>query len=138
MRFMSRTFHLACALLLATAATPLHAAKADRILIVVSGEGRDQGKTRPGYEFDELSQAWLLFRDNGLEVEVASPQGGPVEPDKYNPDEPFNAQLLADAAAMAQLKTLRLPPAAGTRSGHQPAPSAPPFPASGSSCSMIC
>ena len=64
MRFMSRTFHLACALLLATAATPLHAAKADRILIVVSGEGRDQGKTRPGYEFDELSQAWLIFQAN--------------------------------------------------------------------------
>ena len=43
MRFMSRTFHLACALLLATAATPLHAAKADRILIVVSGEENSDG-----------------------------------------------------------------------------------------------
>jgi hypothetical protein len=54
MRFIPRTFHLACALLLATLATPLQAADAGRILIVVSGEGRDQGKTRPGYEFDEL------------------------------------------------------------------------------------
>ena len=80
MRFMSRTFHLACALLLATAATPLHAAKADRILIVVSGEGRDQGKTRPGYEFDELSQAWLIFQANGFAIDVASPQAAPWRP----------------------------------------------------------
>ena len=46
----------------------------DRILIVVSGEGRDQGKTRPGYEMDELSQAWAIFRDNGFDVHIASPQ----------------------------------------------------------------
>ena len=107
MRFMSRTFHLACALLLATVATPLHAAKADRILIVVSGEGRDQGKTRPGYEFDELSQAWLIFQANGFAIDVASPQGGAVEADKYNPQEPFNAALLADADAMRVLADTR-------------------------------
>ena len=42
----------------------------DRILIVISGEGRDQGKTRPGYEMDELSQAWAIFRDNGFDVHI--------------------------------------------------------------------
>jgi putative intracellular protease/amidase len=92
---------------------PAAAQAADTVLIVLSGEGRDAGKTRPGYEFDELSQAWLIFKANGLAVEVASPQGGPVEPDKYNPDEPFNAQLLADGAAMAQLAATR--PIAGLR-----------------------
>lgn len=89
---------------------PPAAQAADTVLIVLSGEGRDAGKTRPGYEFDELSQAWLIFKANGLAVEVASPQGGPVEPDKYNPDEPFNAQLLADDAAMAQLAATRPSP----------------------------
>jgi putative intracellular protease/amidase len=107
MRFIPRTFHLACTLLLATLAAPLHAADAGRILIVVSGEGRDQGKTRPGYEFDELSQAWLIFKANGFAIEVASPQGGAVEADKYNPQESFNATLLADADATRVLADTR-------------------------------
>ena len=94
--------------LLFTAAVPAaHAAAPDKVLIVVSGEGRDQGKTRPGYEFDELSQAWLIFKANGLEVDVASPQGGAVEPDNYNAQEPFNAALLADAGAMRTLASTR-------------------------------
>ncbi|TQM06626.1 putative intracellular protease/amidase [Pseudoxanthomonas sp. 3HH-4] len=107
MRFIPLTFHLACALLLATLAAPLHATDAGRILIVVSGEGRDQGKTRPGYEFDELSQAWLIFKANGFAIEVASPQGGAVEADKYNPQESFNAALLADADATRVLADTR-------------------------------
>ncbi|MEJ2790325.1 MULTISPECIES: DJ-1/PfpI family protein [unclassified Pseudoxanthomonas] len=107
MRFIPRTFHLACTLLLTTLAAPLHAADAGRILIVVSGEGRDQGKTRPGYEFDELSQAWLIFKANGFAIEVASPQGGAVEADKYNPQESFNAALLADADATRVLADTR-------------------------------
>lgn len=90
------------ALLLAIAVFPAHAAS-DRVLIVVSGEGRDQGKARPGYEFDEFSQAYLILRDNGLAIDVASPQGGAVEADRYNPDEPFNARVLADAEAMLAL-----------------------------------
>ena len=98
---------LFCLSIAAMAAPTAAAANGDKVLIVVSGEGRDQGKTRPGYEFDELSQAWLLFRDNGLEVEVASPQGGAVEADKYNAEEPFNARLLADADAMRQLADTR-------------------------------
>ena len=78
-----------------------------KVLIVVSGEGREQGKARPGYEFDELSQAWLIFRANGLSVEIASPQGGPVEPDRYNPKHDYNARLLADAPALQQLQNTR-------------------------------
>ncbi len=85
------------------------AAAGERVLVVLSGEGRDAGKSRPGYEFDELSQAWLIFKANGLTVEIASPQGGAIEADKYNPEEPFNAALLADADAMHQLTdTLRI------------------------------
>jgi putative intracellular protease/amidase len=95
------------ALLCFAVALPAHAAVPDKVLIVVSGEGRDQGKTRPGYEFDELSQAWLIFKANGLQVDVASPQGGAVEADKYNAQEPFNAALLGDAEAMRTLAATR-------------------------------
>lgn len=99
---------LSTGIALLAAALPLQAAHAaDKVLIVVSGEGKDGGKERPGYEFDELSQAWLVFKANGLVVEVASPNGGPVEPDKYNPAEPFNAALLADTQAMQQLADTR-------------------------------
>lgn len=98
---------LLAGLLFTAAATPLHASVAGRILIVVSGEGRDQGKTRPGYEFDELSQAWLIFKANGFAIDVASPQGGAVEADTYNAQEPFNAALLADADAMRVLADTR-------------------------------
>jgi putative intracellular protease/amidase len=80
---------------------------ADTVLIVVSGEGRDQGRSRPGFEMDELSQAWLVFRDNGLDIEIASPRGGAVEADRYNPDAPYNAALLADRAVMAKLADTR-------------------------------
>src|SRR5687768_8613048 len=98
-----------CLLVLALAGftLPVHAAEPGRILIVVSGEGRDQGKTRPGFEMDEFSQAYLIFRDNGLSVDVASPAGGAVEADKYNPEETFNARLLADADAMRKLADTR-------------------------------
>lgn len=95
------------ALLCFAVVLPAHAAVPDKVLIVVSGEGRDQGKTRPGYEFDELSQAWLIFKANGLQVDVASPQGGAVEADKYNAQEPFNAALLGDAEAMRTLAATR-------------------------------
>lgn len=93
--------------LLLAAIAPLHATAPGRILIVVSGEGRDQGKTRPGYEFDELSQAWLIFKANGFAIDIASPQGGAIEADTYNPQEPFNAALLADADAMRVLADTR-------------------------------
>ncbi|HEY1034406.1 MAG TPA: type 1 glutamine amidotransferase domain-containing protein [Pseudoxanthomonas sp.] len=95
------------ALLCFAVVLPAHAAVPDKVLIVVSGEGRDQGKTRPGYEFDELSQAWLIFKANGLKVDVASPQGGAVEADTYNAQEPFNAALLGDAEAMRTLAATR-------------------------------
>jgi putative intracellular protease/amidase len=86
---------------------PLHAMAADKVLIVVSGEGRDGGRTRPGYEFDELAQAWLILGANGFEVEVASPLGGAVEADKYNAGDAFNAALLANPDAMRRLAATR-------------------------------
>ncbi|MGR4890617.1 type 1 glutamine amidotransferase domain-containing protein [Sphingopyxis sp. LARHCG72] len=86
---------------------PALAAPAEKVLIVVSGHGADGGKTRPGFEFDEFAQAYAVFRDNGLEVEVASPRGGRVEADEYDPAKPYNARVLADAKAMAALSATR-------------------------------
>ena len=74
------------------------------VLFVLSSEGKYQGKTRPGYEMDELAQAWSIFRANGVHTAFASPRGGAAEADKFNPADPANAQLLADPEASAALK----------------------------------
>ncbi|MBL4941410.1 MAG: DJ-1/PfpI family protein [Colwellia sp.] len=72
-----------------------------KVLMVVSGNG--QGEKKPGYEFDEFSKAYSVFKANGITVDVASPKGGEVEADKYNPNKPYNAVVLADTAIMAKL-----------------------------------
>ena len=79
------------------------AAPAERVLMVISGHGKDGGKTQPGYEFDEFAQAYLIFRDNGFAIDVASPQGGKVEADEYDPEKPYNAALIADTDATRKL-----------------------------------
>ncbi|MFC0679345.1 DJ-1/PfpI family protein [Lysobacter korlensis] len=87
----------------AVAAAPAASPAQPKILVVVSSESRDEGKTRAGFEMSEFSQAWAIFRDNGYAVDVASPAGGRVEADRYNPKEPFNARVLADPDAVGKL-----------------------------------
>lgn len=83
------------------------AAENDRVLLVVSGYGADDGKTRPGFEMDELTQAWAVFRDNGFEVDIASPSGGAVVADQFDPRKPYNSRFLADPEAAAELASTR-------------------------------
>lgn len=102
---MRSTFFAAALCFGATLVTPAVAAEAapPRALFVVSGEGKDAGKTRPGFEMDEFAQAWAILRDNGFAIDVASPRGGAVEADKYDAALPFNARVLADADATRAL-----------------------------------
>jgi len=74
-----------------------------KVLMVVSSYGKDMGEARPGYEFDEFSQAYLIFKNNNLSIDVASPKGGKVEADKYNKDKPYNKMLLEDKYALSLL-----------------------------------
>lgn len=78
-----------------------------KVLLVVSSEGRDGGKTRPGFDFEEFAQAWLVLRANGLAVEVASPAGGAVDLGQYEADHDYIQALKADTAAMAALGDTR-------------------------------
>ena len=80
---------------------------APKVLLVVSSEGRDAGKTRPGFELDEFAKAWLTLRANGFEVEVASPAGGAPEPDRYDPADDHIQRLKADTKATAALQRTR-------------------------------
>jgi putative intracellular protease/amidase len=72
-----------------------------KVLMVVSGNGK--GEEQPGYEFDEFSKAYSVFKDNGIVVDIASPKGGQVEADKYDPSKTHNAKVLVDEAIMAKL-----------------------------------
>lgn len=75
-----------------------------KILMVLSSYGKDLGETRPGYEFDEFSQAYLIFKNNGLDIDVASPRGGKIEADKFNTQIRYNQQVMEDESAMALLE----------------------------------
>lgn len=73
------------------------------VVLVVSGAGADSGRTRPGFEMDELTQAYHLFTRNGFTVTIASPAGGAVQADKHDPALPYNATFLADSGAVRRL-----------------------------------
>ena len=74
-----------------------------KVLMVVTSYGQKQGEERPGYEFDEFAKAYTVFKENGIDVDVASPRGGSVEADKYDENKPYNVPVLADKAIMAKL-----------------------------------
>jgi len=99
---------LSCTLGLLIAA-PANAAEnaSNRVLLVVSGYGIDEGKTRPGFEMDELTQAYAVFSDNGLQIDIASPSGGTVVADRFNRNKPYNNRFLTDPVAAAKLTGTR-------------------------------
>ena len=65
-----------------------------KILMVLTSYGKYSGESRHGYEFDEFSQAYLIFQKNNLEIDVASPKGGKVEADKFNKDIAYKKSVL--------------------------------------------
>lgn len=73
-----------------------------RIVMVLSGYGQPEQQA-PGYEFDEFAKAYLIFQAHGISVDIASPQGGKVDADKYDPTKPYNQLVLNDTAIMAKL-----------------------------------
>lgn len=75
-----------------------------KILMVVSSYGKDSGEYRPGYEFDEFTQAYLTFAQNNLIIDVASPKGGYVESDKFNQDKEYNKTVLEDSSIIVLLQ----------------------------------
>ncbi|WND01769.1 DJ-1/PfpI family protein [Temperatibacter marinus] len=79
------------------------AEEAKKVLMVISSNGQDEGKTAPGYEFEEFSHAYLIFKANGLSVDIASPKGGEPVADRYDPKDLIIAKILSDGEVMAKL-----------------------------------
>ena len=92
---------LVIAMLIMTTSLVKSETNTKQVLMVVSGNG--QGEEKPGYEFDEFSKAYSVFKNNGVAVDIASPKGGQVEADKYDPSKTYNVKVLADEAIMAKL-----------------------------------
>ena len=95
-------FFALCALL-TSPAQPADGAPAERVLVVVSGHGKDGGKTQPGYDFEEFARAYSIFDSGGMDIDVASPLGGAVESDEYNPNDEFQRSIHDDPAVAAKL-----------------------------------
>jgi|GEM_PF-77787 len=81
----------------------VNASVSKKVLMIVSGYGQQQGEEKPGYEFNEFAKAYTVFKNNGISVDIASPNGGKVEADKYDTKKSYNASVLADKAIMAKL-----------------------------------
>ena len=80
-----------------------HSSNKNKIVMIVSSYGKDNGKQRPGFDMDEFSQAYLIFKANDLIVEIASPKGGKAEVGKFNKEKPYNKQIMQDATVMQML-----------------------------------
>lgn len=105
---------LTLSLVAALSATSINAVAQDKntphVLMVLSsyGEmGADGSLSKPGFEFDELSKAYAVFKQNGIKVTLASPKGGEPLADKFDKNKPYNQAYSNDTTAMAQLKNTK-------------------------------
>ncbi|MEO1335687.1 MAG: type 1 glutamine amidotransferase domain-containing protein, partial [Myxococcota bacterium] len=94
---------LALNTLLTGPSMPALGASSERVLVVVSGHGRAGGKTQPGYDFEEFAKAYAIFRSSKMAIDVASPLGGAVDADEYNPNDPVQRSVIDDPIVSAKL-----------------------------------
>jgi len=78
----------------------------DKILMLVSAHG---GESQPAlnYDLEELAQAYLVLTDNGLDVDIVSPEGGPVYVHNKKDDLPYMQTFKKSTLGLKKLnKTL--------------------------------
>lgn len=100
--------HSVIASLLGLSSLSLMADEQKHILMVLSSYGEKDGAgelVKPGYEFDEMSKSYLVFKAAGANVTFASPKGGKVLADNYNKEKSYNATFLKDSIALEKLES---------------------------------
>ncbi|MFS1524503.1 type 1 glutamine amidotransferase domain-containing protein [Microbulbifer sp. 2304DJ12-6] len=106
---MIRFLSLTTAAVLALSTTSLFASNNDiQVLMVLSSHGQKdaEGKlVKPGFEFDEMSKSYLVFASAGATITFASPTGGKLVADNYDPSKAYNERFLADKAAVKLLES---------------------------------
>ncbi|KZN29788.1 hypothetical protein N474_16660 [Pseudoalteromonas luteoviolacea CPMOR-2] len=101
---MNKLLTLTCAALVSTASI---AKDSPQVLMVLSSYGKldkEQNLVQPGYEFGELSKAYHVFQRHGIDVTIASPQGGKPVADKYDKSTQYNQLFLQDSEALSALE----------------------------------
>lgn len=81
------------------------------LMIVTSHEKLGSTATKTGFWLEELAAPYLEFKQQGVELDIASPAGGkpPADPKSSSDPTPAVRAFLADAEATAKLaNTLRL------------------------------
>ncbi|BBN83853.1 hypothetical protein PA25_38380 [Pseudoalteromonas sp. A25] len=84
----------------------VYAGDAPNVVMVLSSHGKLDANgelVQPGYEFDELSKAYRVFKANGLDITFASPAGGKPVADKFDESKPYNQAFLQDTHAVSAL-----------------------------------
>lgn len=78
-----------------------------KVLMVLSSNGEKDASeqlVKPGFEMDELSKAYLVFKQHGVDVTLTSPKGGHPIADNFNPDKPYNKRFMDDEHATTKLQ----------------------------------
>ena len=99
-------YKLALSSLLLASCFTVYAGEAPNVVMVLSSHGQqgDNGELiQPGYEFDELSKAYRVFKANGVNVIFASPKGGKPLADEFDKEKPYNQAFLEDTHAVTAL-----------------------------------
>ncbi|MBO6527544.1 type 1 glutamine amidotransferase domain-containing protein [Erythrobacter sp.] len=80
---------------------------ASRILAIVTSVTDLPDGNPTGFWLQELAAPYCSWRDQGIDVDIASPAGGPVQPDPLSCDDPWlldeGERFLGDDIAMAKL-----------------------------------
>ncbi|GGW76191.1 type 1 glutamine amidotransferase domain-containing protein [Alteromonas halophila] len=87
---------------------PLHPAFASQtdtnVLMLISGYGTEE-QPQLSYDLEELAQAYLVLHDNGVNIDIATPKGGPVLVKSNKDDLAFIQRF--KSVALSQLNNTR-------------------------------
>ena len=82
------------------------------VLIAVTSCGRQGNSGRfTGYDLAGVSHSYLMFRDQGYEVDFVSPQGSNPPIEKYQLSDPISRAFLEDDDAQFRIRNSRRPEA---------------------------
>ncbi|QDP00992.1 type 1 glutamine amidotransferase domain-containing protein [Thalassotalea sp. PS06] len=87
---------------IATAASADKTTKQKKIALVISGYA-SQGNPALSYDQEELAQSYLTLINNGIDIDIISPQGGAVLVKTNKDDLPYIQQFKNNTQALTQL-----------------------------------
>ena len=75
-----------------------------RVAVLISSYG-EKGRENLSYSLEELAQVFLILQDNGVNIDIISPKGGPVLVKTHNDHLDYIQRFKQKTSALAQLKS---------------------------------